>query len=170
MEREYEVVIGLGSSIGNRRTNISLALGLLAANFNVVAHSLVYQSLPLGAAKGVFLNSAVRLFTSLSPFEILSFCKQLEQYLGRTKGSRWADRCIDLDILLYEDRFIKTDILTIPHKELLNRRFVLLPTIEIAGDFWHPVINKKMSDINDIPLWPCWLNGALSVASFRRTR
>ena len=170
MEREYEVVIGLGSSIGNRKNNIRLALNILAANFNLVSHSLVYQSLPLGSAKGIFLNSSVRLFTSLTPIDLLVFCKQVEKYLGRTKGSRWGDRCIDLDILLYEDVFINTKNLTVPHPELLKRRFVLLPTIEIAGDFWHPVIKKKLFEINNMPEWPCWLNGALSVASFHRTR
>ena len=90
--------------------------------------------------------------------------------MGRVKGSHWGDRCIDLDILLYEDVVINTSELSIPHPELLNRSFAFLPTVEIAGEFWHPIKKMKLANIDHVPFWPCWVIGALPIASLHIMR
>lgn len=79
--------------------------------------------------------------------ELFKFLKLIEAQVGRTATQKWGPREIDLDILFYNDIVFSDDEITIPHKDLLNRDFVLVPLNEIAPDLIHPLMNKKISEI-----------------------
>ena len=78
---------------------------------------------------------------------MFKFLKSVEQQVGRKVRTKWGPREIDLDILFYNDMVFSDDEITIPHKDLLNRDFVLVPLCEIAPDLIHPIMNKKISEI-----------------------
>jgi len=91
-----------------------------------------------------FLNCVLKIATSLPPFELLNKLQKIEKQMGRKKNIKWGPRIIDLDILFYNKKVMHTKRLTIPHKELLNRKFVLQSLAEIAPAFVHPIIKKNM--------------------------
>jgi len=136
------VYIGIGSNKGNRLKLIKQAIASIGqiegTKVNKIAK--VYQSEPLGPGKAKFLNTAVEIYTTLSPFELLASLKGIEEQLGRISGPKWGDRTVDLDILFFGDLVMETDILKIPHPELHWRDFVLLPLSDIAPDLVHPVL------------------------------
>ncbi|GAC1445372.1 MAG: hypothetical protein NVSMB52_06280 [Chloroflexota bacterium] len=97
------------------------------------------------ARQPAFLNIALEGETTLLPQELLKTVKDIEETLGRVPSSRWGPRLIDIDILLYGDLILETATLTIPHREMLNRKFVLLPLAEIAPHLRHPIANREVS-------------------------
>lgn len=126
--------LGLGSNLGNRRENIKKALYYLAKTKGITIEkfSRIYETDPVGGPpQNKFLNAAVRIKTSLSPFALLKVVKKIEKYLGRKKRGHYAPREIDLDILLYADKVIKRKNLIIPHPRMFEREFVLKPLREI---------------------------------------
>ncbi|MFA6349607.1 MAG: 2-amino-4-hydroxy-6-hydroxymethyldihydropteridine diphosphokinase [Candidatus Omnitrophota bacterium] len=127
--------IGLGSNLGNRRKNIKLAvqkLGCLKTT-KIIKLSRIIETYPEGGPLGQpkFLNSAVKIKTLLSPFELLKKLKIIEKELGRKKSVRFGPRIIDLDILFYGVKLLRSAELSIPHKKVFDRDFVLRPLIEI---------------------------------------
>lgn len=126
--------LGLGSNLGNRRKNIRMALDCLrqARSIKVEKSSRVYETTPVGGPKqGKFLNAALKIRTSLKPGVLLKALKKIEKDLGRRATVRFGPRTIDLDILLYADKAIKTKGLIIPHPRMFEREFVLKPLREI---------------------------------------
>ena len=100
----------------------------------------LYETSPVGGPPGQpdFLNSAVRIQTSLTPHDLLETVLVIERWLGRTRGVRWEQRSIDVDLLLFDDLVLEDEGLWVPHPRLHERRFVLEPLAEIAGDVTHP--------------------------------
>ena len=148
--KENNVYIGIGSNLGNRLVNIELAIEKINENYNceVVEVSSVYESKPLGNTEQQnFYNAAAMIKTNFEPRELLYFLKQIEKELGREKNSFWEPRTIDLDILFFNDLNLFEDGLKIPHKEILNRDFVIIPLIEINPEIAHPVENKRLTEI-----------------------
>jgi len=145
------VHIGLGSNVGQKKKNISNALRLISENgfFKIVKKSSFYITQPVGPRQPDFVNAAIKAETGLGPFEALSILKQIERTLGRRKTKRWGPRMIDLDILFYGDRIIKSAKLTIPHKEIQNRSFVLDPLCEISPRLIHPVIGQTLLKLKE---------------------
>lgn len=94
-----------------------------------------------------YLNAVVKISTDHSLTELFNFLKGIERDLGRSKTEKWGDREIDLDILLYNDLVYSNDIITIPHKEMVNRDFVLVPLCEIDSALIHPELKQKICDI-----------------------
>ena len=87
--------------------------------------------------------------TSLPPEELLNIIKGIEKELGREKGEKWGPRIIDIDILFYGEKIINSPSLTIPHPYLHERAFVLIPLTEIAPEFAHPVLKKKVKELKE---------------------
>lgn len=117
-------------------------------NNSFVRCSSVYETLPYGyKEQDNFYNAAVEIKTSYELIELLDFLKSVEKKLGRGSSPRWGPREIDLDILFFNDLIFSNDRITVPHKEIINRDFVLVPLCEIAADYYHPVLNQKISDI-----------------------
>ncbi|WPX96631.1 2-amino-4-hydroxy-6-hydroxymethyldihydropteridine diphosphokinase [Candidatus Bandiella euplotis] len=148
-------VIGIGSNLGDKALNINNAIKLLAQVSEVVKVSSVYKSKallkpnsPVSWNKG-FLNLAVLLNYPHAPITLFKVLQTIEQLMGRKKHPRpWAPRIIDLDILIADNLIIQEETLQIPHKELLNRDFALIPAAEVAPDFIHPFAHKSLRELS----------------------
>jgi len=132
-----EIGLGLGSNIGDKPANIKRALTLLEARkaVEITAVSSIYRTAPWGyLAQDAFANACALARTRLSPAALLAEVKAVEAEMGREKTIRWGPRLIDIDILFYGDLPLTEPDLILPHKELFNRAFVLVPLAEIAPD------------------------------------
>jgi 2-amino-4-hydroxy-6-hydroxymethyldihydropteridine diphosphokinase len=137
--------LGLGSNVGDRIANLRAArdaLGRIAGDaLSVTASSSVYETEPQGEVldQPDFLNAAVRIETTLEPEELLDACKAVERELGRTAGGpRHGPRPIDVDLLLLGDVEYESERLRLPHRDVLVRRFVLAPLLDLDPDLALP--------------------------------
>ncbi len=129
--------LGLGSNQGDRLALLQKAEVRLVATpgIRIIACSSVYETAPVGLTRQPwFLNRVLLIETMLEPHALLDVLQQVEHSLGRTRTVRWGPRTIDIDLLLYDDRTVASERLSIPHPELSRRRFVLLPLAEIDPD------------------------------------
>lgn len=151
-KKYINVFLCLGSNVGNRASNLHDAIGLLEKNVGKVAKkSHVYETQPWGEPnQDLFMNQVVMLNTTLEPRELLDKISRIERELGRERKEKWGPRVIDIDILFYGKRVIRDKGLEIPHPELHKRQFVLVPMIEIAPEFVHPVLHKDMLNLFEI--------------------
>ena len=142
------VYLGLGSNLGDRMGSLTMALERLSQRATIREISSVYETEPLGfKEQPLFLNVVVAATTELGPFELLRFIKQIESDLGRKASFRNAPRPIDIDILFYGELVTQTPELTIPHPGVAERAFVLVPLVEIAPEFVHPLSQRKVVDL-----------------------
>ncbi|XVE91639.1 hypothetical protein REPUB_Repub01dG0027200 [Reevesia pubescens] len=132
---DQEVVIALGSNVGDRLNNFNEALQLMGKlGINITRHACLYETAPAYVTdQPRFLNSAVRGVTKLGPHELLGVLKKIEKDMGRTGGIRYGPRPIDLDILFYGKYRIGSDILTVPHERIWERPFVMAPLMDLLG-------------------------------------
>lgn len=153
-----ETYLALGSSIENKIDFIKKAYVLLELNpqIKIIRKSKFYASKPYGNEKlNDFINTVIKIQTNLLPLELLSYIKKIESMLGRKprENNIYENRPIDIDILFYGNAAITTAELTIPHKDLKNRDFVVFPLIEIAPEFRNllsPItIKNNLELIND---------------------
>ena len=146
-----EVLLGLGSSLGDRHRYLTLALRFLSVHnhMRLSRVSRIYKSIPLGEADSLFWNVCCIVETSLSPQDLLYSVKSIEKKVGRKRSKRWSNRVVDIDILLFGADCLSGTELTIPHAQFCCRSFVLQPAIEIAGGWFHP---EKKCSIKDIPI------------------
>jgi 2-amino-4-hydroxy-6-hydroxymethyldihydropteridine diphosphokinase len=140
-----EIILGIGSNVGDRGDMVLAALAALAPFLKGMRLSAVYESralLPDGAPAEwdmPFLNMAVAGQTELSPVDLLSKTRQIEAALGRRDRGRWGPREIDIDILACGDTIMNEPGLAIPHPEMLKRDFVLVPVADVAPGWIYPV-------------------------------
>lgn len=131
--------LSLGSNIGNRSEFLSKAIKELSFNKKITVKKIssVYETAPVGFLdQDNFLNIAIEIKTSLDPWELMEYNQKIEEKLQRIKKIHWGPRTIDIDIISYDNKNIESDTLNIPHKEALNRFFVLVPLGEIVdSDF-----------------------------------
>ena len=134
--------LGLGSNVGERERAITRALELLRERgVDVEAVSSLYETEPVGEIldQRDFLNAAARIRTALEPLALLDVCKAVEGDLGRAPGGpRHAPRPIDVDLLLLGDLELQHERLTLPHPEVRNRQFVLVPLLELDPELTLP--------------------------------
>jgi 2-amino-4-hydroxy-6-hydroxymethyldihydropteridine diphosphokinase len=127
--------LGLGSNVGDRASHLRAAVELLReGGVEVEAISSAYETEPVGEvlAQPDFLNAAIRIRTELSPEDLLDLCKRVEVERGRTLDApRHSPRPLDVDLLLLGDLELETERLTLPHREVTSRRFVLAPLLEL---------------------------------------
>lgn len=133
--QDQEVVIALGSNVGNRVDNFNEALQLMKkSGMHITRHGCLYETEPVYVTdQPLFLNSAVRGITKLGPHELLRVLKKIEKDMGRTDGIRYGPRPIDLDILFYGKFRVSSEILTIPHERIWERPFVMAPLMDVMG-------------------------------------
>lgn len=130
----------LGSNLGDRKATFLLAMAQLSALGSITAHSSLYETKPWGKTdQPDFLNQVFVLETDLEPSALLNKILSIERDLGRIRETPWGPRVIDIDILLYGNQVIQTQELTVPHPQLIHRRFALVPLAEVAGEVIHPV-------------------------------
>ena len=134
--------LGLGSNVGDRRMNLQAAVeDLWAHGVEVLASSSVYETEPVGEVpdQRPFFNCCVQIETELAPEALLDACKEIERALGRAPGGvRHGPRPIDVDVLLLGDATYSSERLTLPHREVTSRRFVLVPLLALDPDLAVP--------------------------------
>jgi 2-amino-4-hydroxy-6-hydroxymethyldihydropteridine diphosphokinase len=133
--------LSLGSNIGDRRAHLQAAVdGLRDHGVLPLASSSVYDTEPVGLVldQPEFLNACVRAETAFEPLELLEACKEVEREVGRTAGVRHGPRVIDVDVLLLDDRVFESERLSLPHREVTSRRFVMVPLLELDPDLTLP--------------------------------
>ena len=152
--------IGLGTNLGDRGANFRKAIELVGQlpGTRITRHSSVYESEPHGRARNWFVNGVIEIHTDLDPLELLKALQKIEIAMGRKKPAKGegnhkkaadkdVSRVIDLDILLYGTQIVDERKLKIPHPELPNRKFVLLPLSELAPAYSHPVSGATVSEL-----------------------
>ncbi len=142
------IYLGLGSNLGDRRGNLTAALRGIEPAVRVDVVSSLYETAPVGPQdQPAYYNAACRGATSLTPRALLDHVKSVERELGRSEGPRWGPRDIDIDILLFGEELVEEEGLTVPHLELANRAFVLVPLAEIAAKLLHPTLGKSIEEL-----------------------
>ena len=135
------VYLGLGSNLGDKKANLERAINALAdhSQVRVLKVSSFYETAPVGyEAQPDFINAVAEVETTLKPEELLDLALNIEISMGRERTIRWGPRVIDIDILLYDDRCIDEDRLSVPHPRMFERKFVMEPLAEVAPDLKLP--------------------------------
>ena len=148
--------LGLGSNVGARREHLQAALdGLAARGVRVLGSSSTYDTDPVGEItdQPPFLNACLRVETALDPEPLLDACKALERELGRAPGGpRHGPRPIDVDVLLLGELEHRSERLTLPHEQVLARRFVLIPLLELDFELATPAGERLADALASLPL------------------
>ena len=147
MSLPSKVYISLGSNQGDKFKNLQDAIDLIFTKIGKVnIISRVYKSPAFGFDGDEFLNTCICIETELNPKALLKGLIAIEKSLGRvrTKKNGYESRSIDLDIIFFEDEIVNIKKLTIPHPEMQNRKFVLLPLNDIASKIEHPIFKKEV--------------------------
>lgn len=143
--------IALGSNLGDKEKNLRRALLMLTQEgVEVVRVSSFLSTEPYGVTdQPQFLNAVACVRTSLAPLALLDVLLATELAMGRVRLRHWGERNIDLDLLLYEDVVLDLPRLRLPHPDMQNRDFVLLPLAEIAPELKHPTLQKTIYELKE---------------------
>ena len=139
--------LSLGSNLGNKLDNLQQTVNLIAKEIGSIAKiSSVYKTASWGFESDDFYNICVQVSTSLNPENLLKAIHKIELSLGRKRNSdkTYNARTIDIDVLLFDNEIIFSKELIVPHKEMLNRKFVMVPLVEIAPNFIHPIEKQQI--------------------------
>jgi 2-amino-4-hydroxy-6-hydroxymethyldihydropteridine diphosphokinase len=162
-------LLGLGSNVGDRRAQLQAAVDALPdAGVRVLRSSSVYDTDPVGEVldQPSFLNACVIVETALAPLELLDAVKRLERELGRCEeGLRHGPRPIDIDVLLLGEMELRHERMTLPHEQVLARRFVLIPALELDFELATPDGRRLSDALAQLPLneGVRWAGSPLSV-------
>jgi len=143
------VFLQLGSNLGDRELLLQDAIVVIEERVgSVVEKSKIYESDPWRAeGQENYLNQIVKVKTELMAIDVLSKILDIEHKLGRVRIEKWGERLIDIDIIFYNDVIIETAQLSVPHKHMHERMFVLTPLHSIAPDMVHPKYNKTVEEL-----------------------
>jgi 2-amino-4-hydroxy-6-hydroxymethyldihydropteridine diphosphokinase len=149
-------LLGLGSNVGERRAHLQRAVDALgAAGVTVLAASSLYDTDPVGEVldQPSFLNACLRVETELGALELLDLAKRTERELGRSGGEvRHGPRAIDIDVLLLGEIELRHERMSLPHEQLLSRRFVLIPALELDFELATPAGARLADALAALPL------------------
>lgn len=149
MQYMNKVFLLIGGNMGDRLQNLHQAIALLSATCGpVIQQSAVYETAAWGKTdQAAFLNQALLLHTSLSAQELITAVLLVEERMGRQRAEKFGPRVIDIDIMFFNEEVINEPHLTIPHPQMQNRRFALVPLNELAPKMVHPVLNKTLEEL-----------------------
>jgi deoxyguanosine kinase len=166
--------LSLGTNQGNKIYNLQNAINLIADKVGAIQKiSSVYKTASWGFDSDNFFNACLKVTTYHSPEKLMSILLNIESELGRKRKetSEYIDRNIDIDILLFDDEIIFSKTLIVPHSKMLERKFVLVPLVEIASNIIHPIEKKQLSiclqncdDSSEISLINTQLNRPLPIS------
>ena len=139
----------IGGNLGNRKENLSKAISLIKEQCgSLTRSSSIYETEAWGITdQPSFLNQALEISTSLNARQLMRKILKIEKEMGRVRKEKLGPRIIDIDILLFENEVHELQFLTIPHPEMQNRRFVLVPLAEIDPTLQHPVLKKTIAEL-----------------------
>lgn len=148
----HRAYLSIGSNMGDKRKYIKDAMASLRKHklVRLTASSDIIETEPYGNTdQDKFLNNAVEIRTLLTPVELLSFCNEIEKEAGRERKEHWGPRTLDIDILFYDNEVVnlRAPLLSIPHPDLQNRKFVLEPMNQIAPGFIHPIYGQSIRSL-----------------------
>ena len=146
---EHSVYLGLGSNLGDRLSTLRQARQCLqeTSGIRTTKPSFLYQTTPVGGPTGQpdYLNGALEITTTLKPLQLLQACQMIETTFGRQRKVHWGARTLDIDLLLYSDLVINSELLQVPHPRIAERGFVLQPLCDLAPYFIHPQYNMTFA-------------------------
>lgn len=156
-----EVVLSLGGNKGDREKLLFRAIELLNDQFQLLHVSKIYETSAWGGvAKGDFLNQIAIISTASEPHDVLEIIQGIESDLGRTREEPWGDRTMDIDILYFGERIVETELLNIPHPFIAERKFVLVPLVDLLPNKIHPLFRKsslelleECKDLSEVRVW-----------------
>lgn len=148
-KKYIDIYLGLGSNMGDRKAHIRSAQGLINKLIGkIVRKSHLYETQPWGKTdQDPFINQVIMVNTALDPRGLLDTIAKIERELGRERREKWGPRTIDIDVLFYGRRVVRDKGLEIPHPELHKRAFVLVPLLEIAPEYVHPVLKQAIDEL-----------------------
>lgn len=152
--KNNKVFIAIGSNLGDRAENLKKAIREIELKLGaMIKQSSVYETKPWGKTNQPdFFNQVVLVHSNKSPEECLRILSNIEKQMGRKREEKWGTRIIDLDLLYVNGSIIQTEKLLLPHPGIAQRRFVLVPLVEIAPDFLHPLLQKNQWQLlNECP-------------------
>lgn len=152
MDKLKTIYLLTGSNLGEKSVNIQKAKALIELYVGpILKESAIYQTEAWGKRdQAVFLNQALKVATLLEPKILLKQVLEIESQIGRVRKIKWGERIIDIDILFYGKDIINYPNLSIPHPQLQLRNFVLVPLMEIAPNFVHPVLKKNITQLLEL--------------------
>lgn len=144
-KRTKDIFLLLGTNLGAKLTNLNLAYAQLSqGGLEISNKSNVYESAPWGyTEQDVFLNQVLQCSWIGSPIDLLLLCQKVENSLGRVRNKHWGPRIIDIDILYFSNLIIETELLKVPHPGIVDRKFTLIPLVELSLEFIHPLEKKS---------------------------
>ncbi|MBD2681673.1 2-amino-4-hydroxy-6-hydroxymethyldihydropteridine diphosphokinase [Nostoc paludosum FACHB-159] len=147
--KRAKTALALGSNMGDSQAILEAAIATLAQTPGIFleAKSNWYKTKALGPPQPDYLNGCVTLQVEMLPQELLENLLKIERQFGRVRQERWGPRTLDLDLLLYDDFIVDTPNLQIPHPEMRDRAFVLVPLAEIASDWVEPVSGRVIKEL-----------------------
>lgn len=144
---ELDCVVGLGGNLGESLALFREALRKLAFHATITALSALYETAAVGPSQPDYLNAAVRLRTSLAPVALLGRLLDIEREAGRIRGERWGPRTLDLDLLYIVGHSVNQPGLVVPHRELTQRAFALLPLLDVMPNALDPASGREYAEV-----------------------
>ena len=149
MKIQQTTYLSLGTNQGNKLDNLQKAINLIGEKIGDIEKiSSIYKTASWGFNGDDFFNICIKISTFMSPEELLTNCLAIEKDLGRKRNNidGYQNRNIDIDVLLYDNEIILSKILIVPHSKMLQRKFVMIPLVEIAGNVIHPIEKKTLGN------------------------
>jgi 2-amino-4-hydroxy-6-hydroxymethyldihydropteridine diphosphokinase len=142
------IIILLGSNLGDRLANLKQAIASIASFSSILQQSNIYQTAAWGNTdQADFLNQAIEIQTNQTAENLMHALLAIESQMGRVRLQKWEPRIIDLDIIFYESAIHTTDFIQIPHPEMQNRAFVLKPLLDLIPNFEHPILKQNITQL-----------------------
>lgn len=143
------IFISIGGNLGERLQNLSTARKFISQDIGKIEKaSQVYQTQAWGKKdQNDFLNQVLKISTKQCAAKCIELCLSIEKKMGRVRKEKWEARLIDIDILFFNKEIIQQKKLIVPHPEIQNRKFVLVPLAEIAAHYIHPLLRKKVATL-----------------------